>query len=115
MDEHDVRLRMTQLAGKFLQRAGAETASLHEMIESAHSGDAVTTDKVEHLAHKIHGSGMTFGFPAVGNCAAEIEHLMVEFKLRNPSTEAAMEPELRQRLLECARRLAREIEAAAAH
>jgi HPt (histidine-containing phosphotransfer) domain-containing protein len=115
MDEHDVRLRMTQLSGRFLQRARTETAFLHEMIGRAHCADAVTIDQLEHLAHKIHGSGMTFGFAAVGNCAAEIEHLIEEFKLRTPSTGAAMEPELRQRLLECARRLAREIETAAAH
>jgi hypothetical protein len=58
---------------------------------------------------------LTFGFPAVGKWAAEIDHLIEQFKLRAPSTEASMKPELRQRLLECARRLAREIEAAAAH
>jgi HPt (histidine-containing phosphotransfer) domain-containing protein len=115
MDEHDVRLRMTQLSRKFLQRARTETVFLHEMIERPHSGNAATIDQLEHLAHRIHGSGMTFGFPAVGKCAAEIEHWIAEFKLRTPSTETAMEPELRQRLLECARRLAQEIEAAAAH
>jgi chemotaxis protein histidine kinase CheA len=114
MDENDVSLRISQLAVKFLQRARTETALLHQLIESAHCGDAVTTDKVEHLAHKLHGSGMTFGFLAVGKCAAEIEHLMEEFRLHISSTEAPMEPDLQQRLLECTRRLAREIEAAAA-
>jgi HPt (histidine-containing phosphotransfer) domain-containing protein len=114
MDEHDVRLRMTRLSGRFLQRARTDTAFLHEMIGRAHSSHTVTIDQLEHLAHRIHGSALTFGFAAVGNCAAEIEHLIEEFKLRTP-TEAAMEPELRQRLLECARQLAREIDAAAAH
>jgi HPt (histidine-containing phosphotransfer) domain-containing protein len=115
MDENDVRLRMTQLRGRFLQRARTETAFLHELIERAPSAEAATIDQVEYLAHRIHGSGMTFGFPEVGKCAAEIEHSIEKFKLRTPSTEAAMEPELRQCLLECVRRLAREIEAAAAH
>jgi chemotaxis protein histidine kinase CheA len=114
MDEREVRLHVTQLAGKFLQRAKTETALLHEMIERAHCADAGAIDQLAHLAHKIHGSGMTFGFAAVGECAAEIEHLTEEFKSRTSATEVAMEPELRQRLLECARRLAREIEAAAA-
>jgi HPt (histidine-containing phosphotransfer) domain-containing protein len=114
MDEHDVRLRMTQLTGKFLQRARTETAFLHELIERAHSADAATIDQMEHLAHRIHGSGMTFGFPEVGKCAAEIEHSIERFRLRTSSTKAAMEPELQQCLLECVRRLAREIEVAAA-
>jgi HPt (histidine-containing phosphotransfer) domain-containing protein len=114
VDERELRLHMTQLAGKFLQRAATEAALLHEMIERAHCADAVAIDQLEHLAHKLHGSGMTFGFAAVGGCAAEIEHLIEEFKSRAPATEAAMEPALQQRLLECVRRLAREIEAAAA-
>ncbi|MEA3179356.1 MAG: hypothetical protein QOI59_2879 [Gammaproteobacteria bacterium] len=115
MDEDDVRLRLAQLAERFLQRARVEAATLHAMIESAHSSDAVMTGELEQLAHKIHGSGMTFGFSAVGKCAAEIEHSIEELKLRTPSTGAVLEPELRQRLLECSRQLAREIEVAAGH
>jgi HPt (histidine-containing phosphotransfer) domain-containing protein len=115
VDEDDVRLRLTQLAERFLQRARTEAATLHAMIESAYSGDAVITDQLEQLAHRIHGSGMTFGFLAVGECAAEIEYSIEEFKLAAASSGMAMEPKLRQRLFDCARQLAEEIEVAAAH
>jgi HPt (histidine-containing phosphotransfer) domain-containing protein len=116
VDELDLEQRIEQLAALFLQRARIDAVSVHEMIERAVRADAVDVDvdPLEYLAHRLHGAGKTFGYLAVGNCAAEIEHLIQKFKLRVDRTETAMEPELRDHLLDCARRLTQEIEAAVA-
>jgi HPt (histidine-containing phosphotransfer) domain-containing protein len=117
VDEHNdkarLRLRVMQLGDKFLQRTRDETVMLRGLIENASHGDPTVIAQLEHLAHKIHGTGATFGFAAVSERAREIEHLVESLKERDPSGGAAIAPQLLQRLIECTERLAQEVEAAA--
>jgi HPt (histidine-containing phosphotransfer) domain-containing protein len=102
------------LGAKFLHRTRAEASVLHELIERVHRGDAGVIPELEHLAHKIHGTGATFGFAAVSNCAREIEHLVEGLKTCDPSANALLRTQRLQRMTECTQQLAREVEAAAA-
>jgi HPt (histidine-containing phosphotransfer) domain-containing protein len=118
MDELEGRdqlaLGLAQLAVRFLQRTRLEAEALSELIERGHVCDPIVIDKLEHMAHKIHGSGATFGFSAVSESAGEIEHLVECIKARDVSQETAIGPQMLQRLRKCARRLTQELEAAEA-
>jgi HPt (histidine-containing phosphotransfer) domain-containing protein len=118
MDDLDGRvqlaLHVAQLAVRFLQRTRVEAAVLSDLIERGQVEDPAVIDKLEHMAHKIHGSGTTFGYSAVSESAGEIEHLVACLKTRDVSQEAAIEPQMLERLRKCARRLTQEVEAASA-
>jgi HPt (histidine-containing phosphotransfer) domain-containing protein len=107
-------LAVAQLAVHFLQRTRLEAAVLSELIECEQVGDPIVIDKLEHMAHKIHGSGATFGFSALSKSAGEIERLVACLKARDASQETTIGPQVLQRLRECAQRLTQEVEAAAA-
>jgi len=95
-DKDPLRPLIVELAAKFLQRTRGEAIVLRELLERAQLGDSTVMSELEHLAHRIHGTGATFGFDAVSDCAAEIE------------------PQRLQHLLQCTQRLAQEVEVAAA-
>jgi HPt (histidine-containing phosphotransfer) domain-containing protein len=79
MDSNDgagrVRQQVSQLGEKFLRRTQAEATVLGDLCERIQAGDLTVLPQLEAMAHKIHGSGAMFGFPAVSECAGEIEHL----------------------------------------
>jgi HPt (histidine-containing phosphotransfer) domain-containing protein len=79
MDRDDgtasVRQQVSELGEKFLRRTQAEATVLSDLVERIRAGDLTVLAEMERMAHKIHGSGAMFGFPAVSECAAEIEHL----------------------------------------
>jgi HPt (histidine-containing phosphotransfer) domain-containing protein len=118
MDELEGRdqlaLALAPLAVHFLQRTRLEAAVLSELIACEHIGDPIVIDKLEHMAHKIHGSGAIFGFSAVSESAGEIELLVACLKARDVSQETAIGPQMLRRLRKCARRLTQEVEAASA-
>jgi HPt (histidine-containing phosphotransfer) domain-containing protein len=79
MDRNDgtarVRQQVSELGEKFLRRTQAEATVLRDLVERIQAGDMTVLPEVERMAHKIHGSGAMFGFPAVSECAGEIERL----------------------------------------
>ena len=113
-DQSGLRRRVTQFGERFLQRTRAETVRLSNLIECIQPGDANVIAELKHLAHRIHGSGSTFGFPAVSACAGEIEHIVGGLKARGTSAGTVIDCDTRRRLTECTQRLAHEVEAAAA-
>lgn len=76
--EAQIRERMQQLGVKFARRTQGELASMRELVEQARGGDADAVRNLELLAHKIHGTGATFGLTGISNCAAEIERLATQ-------------------------------------
>jgi chemotaxis protein histidine kinase CheA len=118
MDEPDGRAqlarRQAQLAVRFLQRTRIEAAVLSDLIEFEDVEEPAVIDKLEHIAHKIHGSGTIFGFSGVSESAGEIEQLVAHLKARDVSQETTIGPKMLQRLRKCARRLTQELEAASA-
>jgi HPt (histidine-containing phosphotransfer) domain-containing protein len=105
---------ITELAAKFLLRTRGDAIVLRELLERAALGDATVMSQLEHLAHRIHGTGATFGFDAISECAAEIEHLVGELKARAGPADAAIESQHLQHLLRCVDGLAQEVGVAAA-
>jgi len=113
--DNSALLRQVMTFGEqFLQRTRDETARMGNLIELVQPGNIGEIDKLKHLAHRIRGSGATFGFTAISECAAEIEHLVDTLKDRDVSSATAMGSDIRRRLTEYTQRLSLEVEAAAA-
>lgn len=77
-DQAQIQERMQQLGVKFARRTQGELASMRELVEQARHGDAEAVRNLELLAHKIHGTGATFGLTGISNTAGEIERLVAQ-------------------------------------
>jgi CheY-like chemotaxis protein len=113
-DNSALRRQVMTFGEQFLQRTREEAVRLRDLIEVVPLANMGEIAKLKNLAHRIRGSGATFGFPAVSECAAEIERLVDTLKERQVSFGTAMESDIRRRLTECTQRLSLEVEAAAA-
>jgi chemotaxis protein histidine kinase CheA len=114
MDRSDatahVRQQVSELGEKFLRRTQTEAVVLRGLVERIQAGDASVLPELGRMAHKIHGSGAMFGFPAISECACEIErfaeHLMATDRGDDVDTAHTL-----QRLMDCIARLALAAEA----
>lgn len=113
MNEVRVRQQVSELGEKFLRRTQSEAAVLGVLIGRVQQGDASVLPEVERMAHKIHGSGAMFGFPAISERAGEIEHLAEHLITADGSAAVHSADTLRQ-LIDCIAQLARAAEAPAA-
>jgi DNA-binding response OmpR family regulator len=104
--------QMTKFGERFLLRTRRQAVRLCNLVEVIHAGDVAQIDEVKTLAHRIRGSGSTFGFAAVSECAGEIERMVDGLKERRATPGTPMESKMRRRLTECTQRLGREVEAA---
>lgn len=74
MDERDeLQQKIADIGGRYIQRTSGELAGLRELIEKVRAGSAAALKDIQHLAHKIYGSGAMFGFEAVSERARELE------------------------------------------
>jgi HPt (histidine-containing phosphotransfer) domain-containing protein len=74
MDERDeLHQKIADIGGRYIRRTAGEIAGLRDLIAKARAGDAVACKDIEHLAHKIYGSGAMFGFEAVSEQARALE------------------------------------------
>jgi two-component system OmpR family response regulator len=112
-DSFGLQRQVTKFGKRFLQRTKGEAERLRKLIEVMHTGDMAQIDELKNLAHRIRGSGSTFGFAAVSECAGEIERMVDGLKVRDTTSGTATESRIRRRLTECTQRLSREVEAAA--
>jgi chemotaxis protein histidine kinase CheA len=113
-DRAQLALSLAQLAVRFLRRSTIEAAVLSDLIEIGDVKDPTVIDKLEHMAHKIHGSGTIFGFSAVSESAGEIERLVGCLKARHVSQETTILPHILPRLRKWSRQLTQDLEAALA-
>jgi HPt (histidine-containing phosphotransfer) domain-containing protein len=70
-----VRVRMSQLAAKFLNRTEVDIATLREALNRLAAGDVGAAGDIRHLAHRMVGTGATLGFKAISECAYKLEQL----------------------------------------
>ena len=112
-DYSGLHRQVTKFGEKFLQRTRKEAVRLHSLIEVIHPGDVAQLEELKNLVHRIRGSGSTFGFVAVSECAGEIERMVDGLKKRDAQPGTVMQSKDRRRLTECTQRLCREVEAAA--
>jgi two-component system cell cycle response regulator len=112
-DRTRVREQVAQLAGKFLERTGLQAVTLRQLGDSLQAGDSSGLSSMHEIAHKIHGSGATFNFPAVSACAGEIERLSQDLLAAKPANDHDSDAQLRSRLQASIQQLARAVESAA--
>jgi HPt (histidine-containing phosphotransfer) domain-containing protein len=74
MDERDeLQQKIADIGGRYIQRTAGEIAGLRDLNAKARAGSAAACKDIEHLAHKIYGSGAMFGFEAVSEQARALE------------------------------------------
>lgn len=100
-DEAQIRQRMNSLGVKFVRRTLGELAELQELLAKARAGDAAAVREMEVMAHKIHGTGATFGFTGISECAGKIEYLAVP--VFDASSANQVQEHLKQLQVELAR------------
>ena len=105
-----LRQQVTGLAGKFLERTGVQALTLTELAAHLQPGDLTGIASVHEIAHRIHGSGAMFDFPAVSACAGEVERLSHDLLERHPSIDGSSELQIRQRLQASIRQLVQAVE-----
>jgi CheY-like chemotaxis protein len=113
-DQVRLREQVVRLAGKFLERTGAQAATLRQLSESLQAGDSSGVASMHEIAHKINGSGAMFDFPAVSACAGEIEQLSHNLLAAEPAIDPASGLQMRTRLQTCIQQLVSAVESAAA-
>jgi chemotaxis protein histidine kinase CheA len=69
------RVRMTELAAKFIERTHGELATMREHLAKLAAGDASMLGEIHQLAHRMAGTGATLGLVPLSECAAHIEYL----------------------------------------
>jgi HPt (histidine-containing phosphotransfer) domain-containing protein len=100
-----MRIRIDQLAGQFLLRCSRDMVSSREAVARLHTGDANALQELEHLAHRICGTGASLGFESLSACASAIERLAEAQTSSTTPDEQATE-----RLMEYIARLEKEID-----
>jgi two-component system cell cycle response regulator len=105
---------VARLSGKFLERTAAQAVTLGRLLENIQPGDATGIASMHEIAHTIHGAGSMFDFPAVSECAGEIEHLSEHLLASQPAGGQASGRQIRERLQASIQRLAHAIESAVA-
>ena len=71
MDE--LQQKITDISRRYIQRTAGEIGALRDLIAKARAGSAAALKDIEHLAHKIYGSGAMFGFEPVSEQARALE------------------------------------------
>ena len=74
-DEDKLKQQMAQIGVRYIGRTLGELQRMHELLHSVLNGSPALLKDLEHLAHKIHGSGAMFGFDGLSENAGEIEHI----------------------------------------
>lgn len=69
------RVRMAELAAKFLDRSDGDVASMRSGLGRMAAGDATAVGDIQHLAHRMAGTGATLGFESVSDAAHRLEKL----------------------------------------
>ena len=77
-EQAQIRQRMQELGVKFAKRTQGELKSMQDLVEQARQGEAGAARNLELLAHKIHGTGATFGLTGISNAAGEIERVATQ-------------------------------------
>lgn len=75
----ELRAKMVQIAGRYLERVSREIVQLQTMIDSVADGDFAMVREIETLTHRMHGSGAMLQFNAISGHAGELERMAARF------------------------------------
>jgi len=114
-DPDKLRQQMAQIGDRYIGRTLSEMRRMRELAAQVPNASADVLKDLEHLAHKIHGSGAMFGFDTMSDRAGEIEHLAAYLGRRYGSEhlQGLSDQELKTRLLDSVAKLDAETRAAA--
>lgn len=73
---HAARVRMAELAARFLERTQGDLATMREALSKVRAGDAKALGEIRNLAHRMVGTGATLGFEAISARASRVEQLI---------------------------------------
>jgi HPt (histidine-containing phosphotransfer) domain-containing protein len=65
--------QLGEIGLRYLKRTLTEIGGLRDLLAKLRSGETARLKEIEHLSHKIHGSGAMFGFDHLSSQAREIE------------------------------------------
>jgi HPt (histidine-containing phosphotransfer) domain-containing protein len=106
-DEERLKQQMAKIGSRYLARTLGELQRMQELLNAVLSGSPAMLKDLEHLAHKIHGSGAMFGFDTLSDHAGQVEHL-AGFLGKGDRAEQfsnLSEHELQDRLRDCVAKL----------
>jgi HPt (histidine-containing phosphotransfer) domain-containing protein len=84
-----MRDKIAVLADRFLQRCANDMASGRDLLEQLKRGDAGAYKDVEHLAHRIVGTGSSLGFQSLSAKAVTVERFAeAQLSTGTPDPEA---------------------------
>lgn len=75
----ELRAKMAQIAGRYLERVIKEIVQLRTLIENAANGNLEVVREIESLTHRMHGSGAMLHFDEISGCAGELERMAASF------------------------------------
>jgi HPt (histidine-containing phosphotransfer) domain-containing protein len=109
MNDQDGKLQnqLALIGARYLARTLGEMQRLHELLHLSLDSSPGMLKDLEHLAHKIHGSGAMFGFEALSERAADVEHLAGFLAKREGPEEfkRLSDDDLKRRLRDCVAKL----------
>ena len=75
----ELRAKMVQIAGRYLERVTKEIVQLRALVDSAASGNLDVVREIEALTHRMHGSGAMLHFDEISGQAGELERMAATF------------------------------------
>ena len=76
-DRERLTQQMAEIGTRYLRRTIGEMDRLQELCGTLPQGGAEALKEIEHLAHKMHGTGAMFGFDDISDAAGQLEQLAV--------------------------------------
>ncbi len=73
--ERPVKTRLAELAAKFVDRSRGDIKTMREALAKFEAGQGDALDELQHLAHRMVGTGATLGFNELADRAQTIEQL----------------------------------------
>lgn len=94
--------QMQEIGDRYLLRTLSDVSRLRQLIRAAGPCATRTLAEIQHLVHKMHGSGAIFGFDAITEAAGCLERLVEPYLAdgcREPDVLIAQAESLIERLV----------------
>ncbi len=63
-----------ELKAQYQQTLPEKISTIKILLQDIRAGKADTSERLRHIAHTLHGSGSTFGYPEISTAAKAVEH-----------------------------------------
>lgn len=92
----ELRAKMIQIAGRYLDRVAREVVQLRAMIDDASNDNLDMVREIETLTHRMHGSGAMLHFEEISRHAGELERMAAGFIAAGAVDQPRMVAEFQQ-------------------